>query len=1176
MNAIEWLGGSLSLRVTIALLHFLWQGLAVAVLVVIAGRLLRQADARLRYGLNVAALLVMAACLPVTCALIDLSGTMIGPTDNGDSVAGTRDAHDSRIQYPLASSTIEGQGLGFEEAPIIERRESSPSDRESLSVPATEVERESSADERTITFPSGSLADGSRPSEARTPIMLFGRDIPGYDRVMVWFVPLAPYLASAYLFGVLAMIARLTIGLRGGERLRRAAELVADADLLAMVRHQAARVGMKIAPAVALYEKITVPIVVGVLQPMIVLPAALISGLTPDQLQALILHELAHIRRHDTLVNLLQRMIESLLFFHPAVWLVSRQVSRERELAADDLVLAAGWSGPRYADALVRMAELSSAPRTATHGALVLAASGTRNSELRRRVLRLLQPADAPRVRLTRIGLVTTVLVAPSLLATPVLVVWAMLPQVEAPAEYQEAEAEEPIQPTDQRARSVEPEEMDSDSDAKAIPRQAEEIGERARVDIHGDLLPEGVHTRIGTLRFRAAPNRDLSLAFIPGQQRLAGSSRNGGVGIWDVVSGKLIRELESPGYAIRSFDVSPDGKSIGILANQSRPEAGAPNTKLQVLDIESGEVMTEVSWNESLSFHSPQIAFAPNGQTVAVGAQDGRDGKVAIWDLRTGEELISQQAVLGQFRSLAFSSDGELLAVASDQEMALWNWSLGDEPTKFLSRKEGGRGANSVTFSPDGKWLATGSVEWAGVRVWNVATRDLVWRIDDRSVVHYYPNRIKFSSDSQLLLIPVTDGHPVTDGQNRLELREAATGKLVQTYDASGPPVHHAAISSDQQWIAGSTGWSNAHAVHVWNLKDGRPRHEEFPGHYDEVYDLQFTPDGRQLVTAPRSDSTVYVWDAETGEQIREMQRGPHSVLSLAVSRDGQYTVVIDSGNVMRVWNTETGIQEYELPGHGSFGIREGSVVAFPPDGRSFLSFGDDLYLRTWDIDTGKAIAEYDVRPDGFGFTRTASGQLQRNGQFVDNASFLSGMSAVDLSSVSQAAITPDGRHLLMYVSQTLVVVDTATGRELRRLEEPIFRFVASPDSTLLATVQRERRPGAAGKLFDVVSLRDFTTFEVIHQTLTLAAGGNVSHIQFSADGNHLYVPGSQLSEPNKRERFVGIHDTLTGEELARVSLARWPAALAVSPDGRRLATSHEDTTVLVWDIEQLTEKAE
>lgn len=1165
MNAIEWLGGSLSLRVTIALLHFLWQGLAVAVLVVIAGRLLRQADPRLRYGLNVAALLVMAACLPVTCALIDLSGTMTAPTDNGDSVAGALDAHDSRIQYPLASSTIEGQGLGFEEAPIIERRESSPSDRESLSVPATEVELESSADERTITFPSGSLADGSRPSEARTPIMLFGRDIPGYDRVMVRFVPLAPYLASAYIFGVLAMIARLAIGLRGGERLRRAAELVADADLLAMVRHQAARVGMKIAPAVALYEKITVPIVVGVLQPMIVLPAALISGLTPDQLQALILHELAHIRRHDTLVNLLQRMIESLLFFHPAVWLVSRQVSRERELAADDLVLAAGWSGPRYADALVRMAELSSARRTATHGALVLAASGTRNSELRRRVLRLLQPADAARVRLTRIGLMTTVLVAPSLLATPVLVVWAMLPQVEAPAEYQEAEAEEPIQPTDQRARSVEPEEMDSDSDAKAIPRQAEETGERARVDIHGDLLPEGVHTRIGTLRFRAAPNRDLSLAFIPGQQRLAGSSRNGGVGIWDVVSGKLIRELESPGYAIRSFDVSPDGKSIGILANQSRPEAGAPNTKLQGLDIESGEVMTEVSWNESRSDHSPQIVFAPNGQTVAVGAGDG---KVAIWDLRTGEELISQQAVLGQFRSLAFSSDGELLAVASDQEMALWNWSLGDEPTKFLSRKEGGRGANSVAFSPDGKWLATGSDERAGVRVWNVATRDLVWRIDDRSDVHYYPNRIEFSSDSQLLLIPVTDG------QSRLELREAATGRLVQTYDARGPRLGHAAISSDQQWIAGSTGLPSAHAVHVWNLKDGRPRHEEFPGHYDWVYGLQFTPDGRQLVTAPRSASTVHVWDAETGEQLREMQRGPHSVLSLAVSRDGQYTAVIDSRNVMRVWSTDTGIQKYELPGHGSFGFFKGSAVAFPPDGRSFLSFGDDLYLRTWDIDTGKAIAEHDVRPDGFGFTRTASGQLQRNGQFVDNSSF--GMSAVDLSSVSQAAITPDGRHLLMYVSQTLVVVDTATGRELRRLEEPVSQFVASPDSTLLVTVQRDRRPDAAGNWVDVVSLRDFTTFEVIHQALTPAAGGNVSHIQFSADGNHLYVSGSQLSEPNKRERFVGIHDTLTGEELARVSLARWPAALAVSPDGRRLATSHEDTTVLVWDIEQLTEKAE
>ncbi len=100
------------------------------------------------------------------------------------------------------------------------------------------------------------------------------------------------------------------------------------------------------------------------MEPAILLPAALASGLSPDQLQAILAHELAHIRRFDLMVNLLQRLAEAVLFFHPAVWFVSRLVSIEREVVADDTVLAAGWPRVHYADALVRMAELSSTLRS--------------------------------------------------------------------------------------------------------------------------------------------------------------------------------------------------------------------------------------------------------------------------------------------------------------------------------------------------------------------------------------------------------------------------------------------------------------------------------------------------------------------------------------------------------------------------------------------------------------------------------------------------------------------------------------------------------------------------------------------------------------------------------------------------------------------------------------------
>ncbi len=112
------------------------------------------------------------------------------------------------------------------------------------------------------------------------------------------------------------------------------------------------------------------------------------------------------IQRYDLLVNLLQRLIEAVLFFHPVVWFIGRHVSIERENAADDIVLAPGWQPVQYADALVRMAEFSSAlhNKRISDQAVALAASGTNASDFKRRVLRLLRNTDTLKLRLTRGG----------------------------------------------------------------------------------------------------------------------------------------------------------------------------------------------------------------------------------------------------------------------------------------------------------------------------------------------------------------------------------------------------------------------------------------------------------------------------------------------------------------------------------------------------------------------------------------------------------------------------------------------------------------------------------------------------------------------------------------------------------------------------------------------------
>ena len=107
---------------------------------------------------------------------------------------------------------------------------------------------------------------------------------------------------------------------------------------------------------------VTVPTLVGWVRPVVLLPAAALSGLTPEQLEAILAHELAHVRRHDYLVNLLQSLVETLLFYHPAVWWVSAEVRAEREHCCDDLAVAVCGDRLVYVSAL---AELTSMERRA-------------------------------------------------------------------------------------------------------------------------------------------------------------------------------------------------------------------------------------------------------------------------------------------------------------------------------------------------------------------------------------------------------------------------------------------------------------------------------------------------------------------------------------------------------------------------------------------------------------------------------------------------------------------------------------------------------------------------------------------------------------------------------------------------------------------------------------------
>jgi beta-lactamase regulating signal transducer with metallopeptidase domain len=191
---------------------------------------------------------------------------------------------------------------------------------------------------------------------------------------------------AAWLSGVAVLAARTAGGLLLIERLRRSATPLPPvwAERCAALHR---RMTGSLSVAFAQSGEIAAPLVAGWLKPMVLIPAAALVRLPADQLEALILHELAHVRRLDAIANLIQSVVETALFYHPAVWWVSRQVRIEREHCCDDLAVAAVKDPALYVCALQSIEALRAAP----YG--VLAANG---GDLKSRAARILGLAAAP------------------------------------------------------------------------------------------------------------------------------------------------------------------------------------------------------------------------------------------------------------------------------------------------------------------------------------------------------------------------------------------------------------------------------------------------------------------------------------------------------------------------------------------------------------------------------------------------------------------------------------------------------------------------------------------------------------------------------------------------------------------------------------------------------------
>ncbi len=211
------------------------------------------------------------------------------------------------------------------------------------------------------------------------------------SQVIEWMLrgeQLLPYLSVAYLLLMVVLCTRWFIGYRYTLQIKQQGLSKIPVDWRLFVKNTAQQLGIKREISIFLSEKISTPLTVGFLKPLILVPIASINHLTVSQLEAVILHEMAHIKRYDYLVNIILSLAEISLFFNPFTQLMSKQIRKERENSCDDWVLQFQYSASTYAEALLRIAQLQATP------VFAMAAKGSNENELLTRVKRMIGGRD--------------------------------------------------------------------------------------------------------------------------------------------------------------------------------------------------------------------------------------------------------------------------------------------------------------------------------------------------------------------------------------------------------------------------------------------------------------------------------------------------------------------------------------------------------------------------------------------------------------------------------------------------------------------------------------------------------------------------------------------------------------------------------------------------------------
>ncbi len=498
--------------------------------------------------------------------------------------------------------------------------------------------------------------------------------------------------------------------------------------------------------------------------------------------------------------------------------------------------------------------------------------------------------------------------------------------------------------------------------------------GRRIAVATHEDIWMYDARSGVTLNLLTGHTDSVLTVAFSPGGNYLASGGSDGTVRGWNVRSGTLFETITGHGGAVRSVRFSPDGSTLAsagedklirlwdvwwnanlkrTLVGHSEPvhtvafspdgltiASGSRDGAIMLWDVRTGNKLHTLEGHEE---PVRSVAFSPDGLTLAsaggpysVNPRLSRDGRIKLWDTRTGEPMGTLEGHSHTVGSVAFSPDGDVLASGGgwyDDTVRFWDTRTGEEVRILEGHTEG---VDSIAFSPDGVKLATASR--GAVRLWDTRTWEQL-----RTLLHTVGN-FAFSPDGKTLAV---------DGAEAIEIWDAHSGEKLRTlFGLSGRVL---AFSPNGTTLAIQSGH---HPILLCDVRSGEVL-QAFEAHTDYYISTAFSPDGKVFASGWRQhegNCLLRLWDVSTGDLLRVISIDDDYLEGVAFSPDGRSVFTGGWHSGIHVWDVHTGKLLHTLDG-GAAEPSPVTAIAFSPDGTRFASGSSDLTVRVWDVRTREVL---------------------------------------------------------------------------------------------------------------------------------------------------------------------------------------------------------------------------